>query len=141
VLKQGGKLVIFTAAPEQMKGYWLNHYFPKMLQDSILQMPSMDTIKEAAADAGFKIMRTEKYFIQDDLKDLFLYAGKNRPGFYLDEQVRKGISSFSALANADEVKQGLLALKNDIETGKFDEINAKFENEMGDYLFITAQKC
>ena len=141
VLKHGGKLVIFTATPEQMKGYWLNYYFPKMLEDSILQMPSLDMIKNAATDAGFAVTGTEKYFIQDNLQDLFLYAGKNKPRFYLDEQVRRGISSFSALANDDEVEHGLSILNNDIDSCKFDEIKAKFANDSGDYLFITAQKC
>ena len=141
VLKEGARIVIFTSTPEQMRGFWLNHYFPKMLQDSILQIPSLEIIKNAATGAGFKITGTEKYFIQDNLKDLFLYSGKNKPEFYLDEQVRKGISSFSALGNVAEVEQGLSELKNDIDSCKFDAIRAKFENEMGDYLFITAQKC
>jgi ubiquinone/menaquinone biosynthesis C-methylase UbiE len=30
VLQEDGKLVIFTSTPQQMKGYWLNHYFPEM---------------------------------------------------------------------------------------------------------------
>ena len=29
ILKPKGKIVIFTSTPQQMKGYWLNHYFPK----------------------------------------------------------------------------------------------------------------
>ena len=28
ILKQNGTLVIFTATPTQMQGYWLNRYFP-----------------------------------------------------------------------------------------------------------------
>lgn len=141
VLKGEGKLVIFTATPEQMKGYWLNYYFPKMLEDSILQMPSFDIIKDAAACADFVITGTEKYFIQDDLKDLFLYAGKNKPEFYLDEEIRKGSSSFSALANAAEVKQGLSKLEGDIESGRFAEVKSKYDSDSGEYLFITVQKC
>jgi ubiquinone/menaquinone biosynthesis C-methylase UbiE len=140
VLKKGGKIVFFTATPEQMKSYWLNHYFPKMLNDSIVQMPSFDTIKDAATNAGFGIIWTEKYFIRDDLKDLFLYAGKNKPELYLDAEIRKGISSFAALANADEVEEGLSKLKSDIEAGRFEDIGAKFKNDTGDYLFIIAQK-
>ena len=42
VLKEQGNMVIFTATPKQMEGYWLNHYFPKMLCDSIHQMPSLE---------------------------------------------------------------------------------------------------
>ena len=125
VLKENAKIVFFTAAPEQMKGYWLNHYFPKMMDNSIIQMPSFDTIQDAATYAGLKIVGTEKYFIRNDLKDLFLYAGKNKPEFYLDAEIRKGISSFSALANAGEVEEGLSKLRNDIELGRFEGIKAK----------------
>jgi ubiquinone/menaquinone biosynthesis C-methylase UbiE len=141
VLKQDGKLVIFTATTEQMEGYWLNHYFPKMLDDSMIQMPSFNNIKEAITEAGLAITSTEKYFIRDDQKDLFLYAGKNKPKLYLDAEVRKGISSFSALANAGEVEQGLSKLKSDLETGRFEAVKEQFENDLGDYLFIIAQKC
>jgi ubiquinone/menaquinone biosynthesis C-methylase UbiE len=141
VLKKDGTIVFFTATPEQMKGYWLNHYFPKMLEDSILQMPSFSMINNALSEAGFVVTETEKYFIQDDLKDHFLYVGKNRPGLYLDKEIRKGISSFSSLANAEEVIRGLSQLESDINLNKFEDIRMEFENDSGDYLFISAQKC
>jgi len=85
VLKPGAKIVIFTATPEQMKAYWLNYYFPKLIGDSILQMPSFDSIKNAAFEAGFVITATGKYYVTDGLQDLFLYAGKNKPQLYFDE--------------------------------------------------------
>ena len=140
VLKEDGKIVFFTATPMQMEGYWLNHYFPKMLLDSIIQMPSFERIALALDKSGFQFVNTEKYFIQDDLKDCFLYAGKNRPQLYFDEEIRKGISSFSALSNKNEVEQGLASLKEDLVTGKFEEIQEKFKNDGGDYIFITAEK-
>jgi len=140
VLKPGCRLVIFTAGPEQMKCYWLNHYFPKMMGASIAQMPSFTMIKNAAAQVGFKTTATEKYFIDDDLKDLFLYSGKNRPEMYLDEQVRKGISSFAALALKDEVTNGLSELAEDMESGHFQSVKNKFSDVQGDYLFIIARK-
>lgn len=141
VLKNKSKIILFTATPEQMKGYWLNHYFPKMLADAMVQMPTLEVINEAAIHAGFEIIGTENYYIGDDPKDFFLYAGKNKPDIYLDEAIRKGISSFAALANADEVEAGLSKLKTDIALGMFGDIKAKFNNDSGDYLFIIAQKC
>jgi ubiquinone/menaquinone biosynthesis C-methylase UbiE len=140
VLKANAKIVFFTSTPKQMQGYWLNHYFPKMLEDSIKQMPSFETIKSASANAGFVIKTTEKYFIKDDLKDGFLYVGKNRPELYFDETIRKGISSFSALSNIEEVNKGLSSLNEDIRSGKFRVIQSKFNNDSGDYLFIIAEK-
>ena len=69
VLKDDGKIILFTSTPEQMKTYWLNHYFPKMLHSSIVQMPSLATIQEVISQKGLVITHIEKYLIQDDLKD------------------------------------------------------------------------
>jgi len=141
VLKSNTRLVIFTATPEQMQGYWLNYYFPAMMESSIRQMPSFETVSDALTTAGFVLAGTEKYNIQDDLQDLFLYAGKNKPELYFDENIRAGISSFSALANAAEVERGLMQLRGDIDSGRFNCIRSKFANSPGDYLFLTAKKC
>lgn len=140
VLKKSGNIIFFTATPEQMEGYWLHHYFPKMMNDSILQMPSFDAINDALAEAGFMMTDTEKYFIQDNLKDNFLYVGKHRPEIYFDEGVRNGISSFSVLANRVEVMEGLSQLEDDLRLGRFEAVKERFKNDLGDYLFITAKK-
>ncbi|HEY1046096.1 MAG TPA: class I SAM-dependent methyltransferase [Daejeonella sp.] len=140
VLTDNGRIVMFTSTPEQMKGYWLNHYFPKMLYSSIVQMPSLDTIQKATDKARLKISGIEKYFIKGDLKDCFLYVGKNNPERYFDEQIRLGISSFSSLANIDEVKQGLTKLRTDINNNEFEQIKSQYDNDLGDYLFITIDK-
>lgn len=140
VLTDNGRIVIFTSTPEQMEGYWLNHYFPKMLHSSIVQMPSLDTLQKAADEAKLTMSGIEKYFIKDDLKDCFLYVGKNNPERYFDEQIRNGISSFSSLANIDEVRQGLTKLRNDLDNNDFGEIRKQYYNNLGDYLFITIDK-
>jgi ubiquinone/menaquinone biosynthesis C-methylase UbiE len=140
VMKVGGKIVLFTSTPEQMKGYWLNHYFPQMLKNSIIQMPAFEIIKSASEKAGFKKIITEKYFVKDDLQDLFLYAGKNRPKLYLNETVRKGISSFAVLSLKEEVENGLQKLEDDIKTNKIEKIIAEYENNNGDYLFVIIEK-
>ncbi len=140
VLKAPGRIVIFTASPAQMKGYWLNAYFPKMLDASIQQMPSFEKLSQAMNAAGFTNLETEKYFIQKDLQDLFLYSGKHDPSLYFNPTVRNGISSFSDLANREEVEKGLEQLKIDIESGRIEEVLKSFENEAGDYLFVRAEK-
>jgi hypothetical protein len=123
-----------------MKGYWLNHYFPEMLRHSIDQMPSFESITSAARKAGFTITATEKYFIQKDLKDLFLYSGKQRPEIYFNPLIRKGISSFAALSAKDEINRGLRQLQKDIDTKEFEAVKSKFESDTGDYLFIIMDK-
>ncbi|GAA4272987.1 class I SAM-dependent methyltransferase [Aquimarina gracilis] len=140
VLKPNGKVIIFTATPAQMKGYWLNHYFPKMLIDSMIQMPSYEFIEACLTSNNLKIDNAENYFIQPDLQDLFLYSGKHNPKLYFDPSVRHGISSFSSLSNAEEVEKGLKKLEKDILSGESNSIIKKYENTKGDYLFMTVKK-
>ena len=140
VLKDAGKFVLFTTLPEQTAGYWLTEYFPKMMKDSVKQLPSFSEIENALTAANLKIEKTENYFVRDDLEDLFLYCGKNRPELYLQAEIRRGISSFSNLANKDEVEKGLRRLAEDIESGKISEVIENHKNEIGDYIFIVAGK-
>ena len=65
VLTANGRLIIFTSTPEQMKSYWLTYYFPKMLRASIVQMPSLHHIREAAEKADLQIGDLEKIFYQE----------------------------------------------------------------------------
>lgn len=140
VLKPGGKMVFFSSTPQQMKHYWLNHYFKTMLQDSIAQMPSYETIAEAAQSAGFAMLPPEPYYIQENLQDHFLYVGKNRPELYFDGAVRNGISSFASLANAKEVAEGLSRLRADIDNRTFEVVRSRYNDAGGDYIFIKAIK-
>ncbi len=140
VLKKGSKLVFFTSTPEQMGRYWLNHYFPKMLCASIDKMPSLRTLEDAAVNTGFRLVGSEKYFIERNLNDLFLYSGKHKPEIYFDSRVRSGISSFAMLANEAEITFGLEQLQKDLSIGKFLSIKKKYENSLGDYLFIVFSK-
>src|SRR5690606_2910406 len=52
VSKPGGRVTFFTSDPKQMEGYWLNYYFPKMMEEATKQMPYAKTIEEAAVRAG-----------------------------------------------------------------------------------------
>lgn len=140
ILKPNGRIVIFTSTPEQMEGYWLNHYFPKMLSDSISQMPTLDSVKNAMNTKGISFLKTHKYFIKPDLQDHFLYCGKHNPELYFNPNIRHGISSFSSLANKEEVEYGLLELRKDIDSGKHKDIIKSYSSDIGDYLYIIAKK-
>lgn len=136
VLKPNGKIVIFTSLPKQMKNYWLNHYFPKMMEISTNLMPSQEHIEKAAKQTNLKIEKTEKYFVQADLEDLFLQSGKQNPELYFKPEIRKGISSFAALSNKEEVDSGLEKLRKDIQNQKIKEIIKSYESDSGDYIFF-----
>ncbi|MEZ5424739.1 MAG: class I SAM-dependent methyltransferase [Pyrinomonadaceae bacterium] len=139
VLKPKSRFVLFTSLPEQTARYWLKHYFPKMISDSAGQMPSLSGIEEAMEAAGLAITKRENYFVRDDLSDHFLYCGKNRPELYLSEEIQRGISSFSSLANKDEVETGLKRLAEDIKKEKIRTIIEDHQNEEGDYTFLVAE--
>jgi ubiquinone/menaquinone biosynthesis C-methylase UbiE len=141
ILKENRRIVVFTSTPEQMKGYWLNHYFPQMLKDSMRQMPSYTKVIEAMTGSGFEMIGTEKYFVQPGLTDHFLYCGKTRPELYLRDDIRYGISSFSDLAGQQEIRKGLIQLRSDIDSGKIQMIIDEYDNDEGDYLFIIGKKA
>ncbi|HPF40946.1 MAG TPA: class I SAM-dependent methyltransferase [Phycisphaerae bacterium] len=134
-----GRFVLFTASREQMRGYWLNHYFPKAMDFAIRQMPDLPDVMNALSLAGFVDIEREAYAVTPDLQDLFLYAGKHRPALYLDPQVRAGISTFAMTSNIDEMTTGLRRLANDIETDAINSVRQAFDHDLGDYLFITAE--
>lgn len=78
--------------------------------------------------------------VQPNLQDFFLYSGKYTPEIYLNEEVRRGISSFAHLARKEEIENGLQRLRSDIETGIFHERTSKYDSRGGDYLFVVAEK-
>lgn len=135
-----GRFVIFTSAPEQMERYWLNEYFPKAIDASAKQMPSLSSVADALEKPGFHIIDHERFFIQPDLQDFFLYSGKYKPETYLDENVRAGISTFTNLASKKEIEAGCRKLKQDIESNKIDETIAKYHSDAGDYTYVVAEK-
>jgi SAM-dependent methyltransferase len=134
-----GPFVIFTAIPEQMRGYWLNAYFPRALARAIDQMPSLDAVQGALAAAGFRRVGTRPYEVAPDLVDLFMYSGKHRPELYLSPAVRKGISTFASVADPSEVRDGCARLQADIESGAIASVRAAYAHERGDYLFVVAE--
>ncbi|UII29719.1 class I SAM-dependent methyltransferase [Fulvivirga ulvae] len=140
VTRKGGRIVIFTSTPEQMEGYWLNHYFPGMLKQSMAQMPALQKVTSAMESGGFSVLELEEYNVEPGLQDFFLYSGKHNPDLYLNPEIRHGISSFSSLSNASEVEAGLKKLKADIFSGKVEEVIQSYENDSGDYLFIVGCK-
>ena len=135
---RSGHFVIFTGLAEQMRQYWLCHYFPEMMARSIEKMPSESQIRVALLRAGFRSATVAPFFVTTELQDLFLYSGKDRPKIYMDADIRANISSFAQLACATELQEGLVRLKSDLQSGAFDKIKAQFAAKVGDYAYIAA---
>jgi ubiquinone/menaquinone biosynthesis C-methylase UbiE len=135
-----GRFVLFTATAEQMRGYWLNAYFPTAMARSIVQMPTLPEIVHALRESGFSTIHTEPYQVRTELQDFFLYSGKHRPEIYLDPHVRAGISTFAALAETAEVEAGCRRLLQDIQSGRIARMIARDQHTQGDYLFVVGEK-
>ncbi len=135
-----GRFVMLTATPEQMKHYWLFHYFPILMEDAAKRMSSFSRVEKAYLDAGFTNIKQEPFFVTESLTDWFLHAGKYRPQMYLDPMVRAGISSFHVSANAEETAKGLAQLESDIASGKINDIINQYESDIGEYLFVVGEK-
>lgn len=140
VLKPSSRMILFTATPEQMYGYWLNEYFPNMMKTSCEQMPTLTTMENAMNIHGLTIESTHPFFITEQMQDFFLYSGKQRPDIYLEKQVRDGISSFRNFCSKKELNVGLSKLQSDIETAAINDVIQKYKNDIGDYLFIVISK-
>lgn len=63
ILKPMGKMVLFTATPEQMYSYWLNEYFPCVIQKSCEQIPSLQAISNAIEPHRLKIETTIPFLL------------------------------------------------------------------------------
>jgi len=140
VLDVGSRFVIFTSSPEQMERYWLMKYFPQMMNKSLKQMPSIENVNKTLEEVGFSLIGNETFLIQPNLEDFFLYSGKYKPEMYLSEEVRNGISSFTSLAEPEEVREGLIKLIEDLHNGNFNKQIKNYNSNLGDYVFITAEK-
>ncbi len=137
VLKSGA-FVLFTGLADQMRNYWLGHYFPEMMRKSIEAMPTEAHLHRSLHRAGFNRVDTFPFVVTNSLQDFFLYAGKLRPEIYLNESVRHNISSFVRLCEPSELTAGLTALEQDINSGEFEAVRLQHESNAGDYAFIVA---
>ena len=86
VLAPGARWVLFTSTHQQMRGCWLNEYFPASIARSIQQMPDLPVVRSHLQAAGFSIAATEPYDVQPDLQDFFMYSGKHRPAHVPEPQ-------------------------------------------------------
>ena len=103
------RLVILTCDPES-EGFWLSQdYFPGLLDLDQKIFPEMDQLRKWMGNISIHPLP-----IPADCTDGFLGAYWRRPGAYIEEKVRAGMSSFSRIA---EVDRGLDRLRGDIASG------------------------
>lgn len=114
-----GKLLFFTFDPG-FRDFWLFDYFPELITLDEKNMPTLTEFQDWLGD-----VKVSKVLIPKDCSDGFLAAYWKRPSAYLDERIRKAMSSFWKIEGVDT---GLEALKEDLESGYWNEKYNHLEN-------------
>jgi len=115
-----GPIVIFTQDPSESEEFWFTRYFPEIWQHCYSVFPPTDVvIKDITAEKEWTAERV-KFSLPYDLTDKFMIVGWRTPELYLDPTFRQGTSGF-ALAAEEDVTRGVEELRNDIESGEWDE--------------------
>jgi ubiquinone/menaquinone biosynthesis C-methylase UbiE len=116
----GGQIILFTYDPEVISGFWLTQYFPSFIADvqsTFLPIPKLISEIESITGLTVSIL---PFSLPNDLSDSFAAVGWARPELYLDSNIRNGISSFAKISD-NELDQGLTNLREDLETGVWDQ--------------------
>jgi SAM-dependent methyltransferase len=103
--------VVFLTWDPASSAFWLEHYFPDLLNYDRTIFPSLDLIGE-----HFPTIDVRAVPVPHDCIDGFLGAFWRRPEEYLDEGVRSRMSSFSRVG---DVRGGLEALGHDLVSGRW----------------------
>lgn len=139
VLKHG-RFVILSCTHKQIRNYWLYKYFPNELELITTYMPDIEVVIDALSSSKFKILRVDPFYVTSDLKDNFLGARFEQPELYLDQSFRNGMSIFANAADTKSVEAGCQKLKMEIESGDYARYIAQYQNYIGEYFFIVAEK-
>ena len=128
-----GPAVILTYDPA-FRDFWLLDYFPELVTLDEGQMPALGEYEAALGPVDITPVP-----IPHDCTDGFLAAYWRRPAAYLDERIRKAMSSFWAIG---DVSAGLTALKHDLESGVWEEryggVSGLAERDCG-YRLVTTR--
>ncbi|MCB1491434.1 MAG: class I SAM-dependent methyltransferase, partial [Rhodobiaceae bacterium] len=106
-----GRIVFLTYDPA-FRGFWLADYFPALVTLDEGQMPAM-----ADYARWLGPVTVAPVPIPHDCTDGFLAGYWRRPAAYLDERVRRAMSSFWAIG---DVSEGLEKLGHDLESGAWE---------------------
>jgi SAM-dependent methyltransferase len=103
-----GTVVLFTFDPAFRAG-WLTDYFPEIVTMDDAQMPKIADYEQWLGPVSVSPVP-----IPHDCTDGFLYSYWRRPHAYLDPHIRRGISTFWKMQDAEA---GLARLAADLKSG------------------------
>lgn len=116
----GGPMVLFTYDPAMISRFWLTKYFPSFVKDVESTFLPISQLTDEIETITGNVVRVIPFPLPQDLSDSFAAVGWARPELYLDSTIRNGISSF-AKGNAAEIDYGLMCLREELETGKWEQ--------------------
>ena len=115
-----GPVVLFTFLTHK-RPFWLNDYFPALLELDNGQMP---TVEDYEAVLG--PVEVQPVPIPADCVDGFLCCFWRRPFAYLDPGIREGISSFWKIG---DLSDGLKRLEADLVSGAWADTYPELEHQ------------
>ena len=128
------RVVVFTIDASDPGLFWLNRdYLPEFAGLLAGRPPLADLVRAIGA-------RTEPVLVPWDCADGFYHAFWRRPGAYLDEDVRRGMSIW-ARVGPDAEQRAVHSLRDDLASGRWAERNRDLVDldaaELGERLLIA----
>jgi ubiquinone/menaquinone biosynthesis C-methylase UbiE len=114
VLKKGAYLALDSCSHQQMRTFWLYHYFPRGLEVDLARIPDVKDIAKMLEATGFSNVEIEISYSDVAFEH-------EKPERYLDRDYRNGQSTFCLLSEAD-IDAGCKKLHDDIASGTVEEI-------------------
>ena len=137
-----GPIVLFTIDPRRGEPFWFKHYFPSIYGRLFDAFIPVEELISAFTGNNELIATVRGFPLPNDLSDMNMHAGWNRPEVYLDPVARKGMSGF-AMADHSEVQTGLDLLARDIRRGKWEQYNGHLKmresHDLG-LIFVRIQR-
>ena len=135
-----GPIILFTFDYGVIETPWQADYFPSLWADMIRPLPPLDDLAAWITRNTRRQVEIIPFLLPSDLTDLFMLAAWSRPHLYLNPEIRAGISTF-ALSDGKDVETGLVRLRADLESGRWEEtygwLLERSESDFG-YRFLCA---
>ena len=90
-----GAIAILTFDPRLGEKFWLNDYFPFILEDTKRVFPPLSDIATLIQNTTQRMVEVSSLMLPHDLSDMFLAAGWRQPELYLNSEVRASMSVFA----------------------------------------------
>jgi ubiquinone/menaquinone biosynthesis C-methylase UbiE len=135
-----GPMVIFTLDPREGDEPWFKDYFPDIYRQDYITFKPIGTVSETLAGESRRSITIEPFPLPHDLADQNMYSAWRDPEKYLDAQFRQNTSGF-ALAPEASVQTCINKLKDDLETGKWDQKYGKIRKEKFFNVGFTFLRC